>query len=106
MYKVVRLVKTIKDNDGKNIATIQVDLTGDGSTPEPMTVVYGSSQIIGYNDDGSPIYDAKIRQHIKDEEKKFMAEAIKEQKKLCVEKGVDPDLVNILNAEKKVKTNE
>ena len=32
----------------------------------------------------------------------MMAEAIKEQKKLCIANGVDPDLVNIINAEKKV----
>lgn len=44
----------------------------------------------------------EIKQRIKDEKQKFMAEAIKEQKKLCIENGVDPDLVNILNAEKKV----
>ena len=30
-----------------------------------------------------------------------MAAAIKEQKKLCVENGVDPDLVNIIGLEKK-----
>ena len=33
--------------------------------------------------------------------KKLMASAIKEQKKLCVENGVDPDLVNIIGLEKK-----
>lgn len=106
MYKVVRLVKTIKDKDGNDIATIQVDLNGDGSTPSPLTAIYGSAQIIGFNDDGSPIYNMELKQRIKDEEQEFMAEAIKEQKKLCIENGVDPDLVNILNAEKKVNTNE
>lgn len=101
MEKIVRLVKTINDKDGKNIATIQVDLTGDGSTPNPTTAMYGSSQIIGFNDDGSPIYNTEAQQLIRDEEKKFMAEAIKEQRALCVENGVDPDLVNIINLERK-----
>ncbi|PWT33283.1 hypothetical protein DKZ29_06315 [Limosilactobacillus reuteri] len=101
MNKIVRLIKIVKDNKGNDIATIQVELTGDGSTPDPLTAIYGYGQIIGFNDDGSPIYDMEFKQRIKDEEQKFMAEAIKEQKKLCIENGVDPDLVNILNAEKK-----
>ena len=104
MKKIIRLIKKIEQGD-KHIATIQVDLSGDGSTPEPLTVLIGSPHIIGFNDDGSPIYDEGIQQLIKDEEQAFMAEAIKEQKKLFIENGVDPDLVNILNAEKKV-TNE
>ena len=33
--------------------------------------------------------------------RELMAAAIKEQKKLCVENGVDPDLVNIIGLEKK-----
>ena len=36
MYKVVRLVKVIKDNDGNNIATIQVDLRKKSSLKEEI----------------------------------------------------------------------
>ena len=42
---------------------------------------------------------------IKKAETKFMAEAIKEQKAFCEENGVDPDLVNIINAEREVENN-
>ncbi len=105
MKKVVRLIESIKDQNGREIAVIQADLSGDGSTPLPLTTGRGMSHVIGYNDDGSAIIDPIIDELIKDKTKEFMAKAIREQKKLCIENGVDPDLVNILNAEKKV-TNE
>lgn len=106
MEKEIKLKQDVVDNNGNTIATIVVVLNGDGSTPNPMTAGSSASRIIGYNDDGTAIISNNDEELIKTAQQKFMAEAIKEQKKLCVENGVDPDLVNILNAEKKVNTNE
>lgn len=106
MKKIVTLVEDIKDNNGHVVATMLTALRGDGSTPVIQTSSSNQASIIGYQDDGSVILNGATDILIKNAQKKFMATAIKEQKKLCVENSVDPDLVNILNAEKKVNTNE
>lgn len=101
--KTVGLSEDVKDNNGVVIAHLSTELTGMGETPRITTVV-GSSTVIGYADNGTPIMassDEEKQQIIKDAEQKMMAIAIKEQKKLCVENGVDPDLVNIIGLEKK-----
>ena len=102
MKKTVILEDEVKNNNEQTIAKMQVYLTGDGSTPNVLTM---GGMPIGYHDDGSPIIPKSSNELIENAQQNFMAEAIKEQKKLCVENGVDPDLVNILNAEKKVGTN-
>ena len=104
MLKEVKLVQNVKNGE-QIIATFQTFLRGDGATPS-ITTVGGYNTIIGYNDDGSAIISHDNDSLIEMERQKFRAEAIKEQKRLCVENGVDPDLVNILNAEKKVNVNE
>lgn len=101
MQKKIVLTEKIKGSDGKDIATLQTNLFGDGSTPEIMAFGDGMSNVIGYRDDGSVILDNSVDLIIEEAKKKFMATAIKEQKKLCVENGVDPDLVNIIGLEKK-----
>lgn len=101
MKKTVILEDEVKNNNEQTIAKMQVYLTGDGSTPNVLTM---GGMPIGYHDDGSPIIPKSSNELIENAQQNFMAEAIKEQKKLCVENGVDPDLVNILNAEKKVNT--
>lgn len=101
--KFVVLGNTVKDKKGV-VAQMRTVLKGDGATPDIMTI--GGEKTIGYNDDGSPIAEQIDSDFLEKEQQKMMAEAIKEQKKLCVENGVDPDLVNILHAEKKVNTNE
>lgn len=104
MEKIIILNDQVKDKNGLVIARFQTYLRGDGSTPVIQTSG-GNNGVIGYDDSGSPIMGIEEDKLIENETRKFMAEAIKEQKKLCVENGVDPDLVNIINAEKKV-TNE
>lgn len=104
MIRELKLVHDVKDN-GRTIATFQTYLRGDGATPQ-ITTIGGVNTIIGYNDDGSAIISREDDSLIEMERQKFRAEAIKEQKKMSVENGVDPDLVNILNAEKKVNVNE
>lgn len=101
MQKNITLVEKVFNYKNEEIATMQTVLTGDGSTP--IITVYGSglSNIIGYNDDGTAIIDNTTNKLIEEAKPKFMAKAIKEQKKLCVENGVDPDLVNIIGLEKK-----
>lgn len=101
MKKTVILEDEVKNNNEQTIAKMQVYLTGDGSTPNVLTM---GGMPIGYHDDGTPILPQSNNVLIENAQQNFMAEAIKEQKKLCVENGVDPDLVNILNAEKKVNT--
>lgn len=101
MQKKVVLTEQVKGSDGKVVATLQANLLGDGSTPEIMAFGNGMSGIIGYRDDGSVILDNSVDLIIDEAKKSFMAKAIEEQKKLCVENGVDPDLVNIIGLEKK-----
>lgn len=105
--KNIVLRKDIKKADGTVIAVMVAYLTGDGSTPSIQTSgAPNYHSVIGYKDDGTPIINHEDDILIENAQQNFMAEAIKEQKKLCVENGVDPDLVNILNAEKKVDTND
>ncbi len=101
MKKTIILNDKVEDNNGLVIATLQTYLRGDGSTPVVQTSG-NNNGVIGYDDNGSPIMGTEEDELIKFAQQQFMAEAIKEQKKLCVENGVDPDLVNIINAEKKV----
>lgn len=106
MEKIIMLRDDIKDKNDNKIAQMTTYLKGDGATPVVQTIGGDMTGIIGYADNGEAIMAEQQDATIKSAQKEFMAEAIKEQKKLCVENGVDPDLVNILNAEKKVKTNE
>lgn len=102
MEKEVRLTETVTDQKGNKIATLITVLNGDGKTPEIVTYGDGST-VIGYNDNGRPIVRSIDERQIKNERQKFMAAAIKEQKTLCEENGVDPDLVNIIGAEREEK---
>ena len=106
MEKTIFLADDVKDNQGNVIVQLSTALKGDGATPIVQTVGTGATGVIGYQDDGSPILSKLSDTFIENAQQNFMAEAIKEQKKLCVENGVDPDLVNILDAEKKVDTND
>lgn len=101
MKKIINLVQDIKDENGEVIATMTTALRGNGETPVIQTLGSSNRSIIGYKDDGSVILAQSDEEVIANAQKRFMAEAIKEQKKLCVENGVDPSLVNILNAEKR-----
>lgn len=100
MEKSVYLCEEIKNEQGNTIAILSTNLIGDGSTPVIQTTG-DTSSIIGYKDDGLPIVSQESDELIKNAQIKFMAKAIKEQKKLCVEKGVDPELVNMINAERR-----
>lgn len=99
----IQLQKTIYDENGRHVAQMHTYLNGDGETPV-VTTIGGIGRIVGYNDDGTAITTKEDDELIKSEQTKFMATAIKEQKALCIEKGVDPDLVNIINAERKSDT--
>lgn len=103
--KNVVLRKDVKKANGTVIAVMVSYLTGDGSTPVIQTSgAPNYHSVIGYKDDGTPIINHEDDMLIENAQKNFMVEAIQEQKKLCVENGVDPDLVNIIGAEKKVNT--
>ena len=82
--------------DDKSFAMSTV-LQGDGATPVVQTIGFDTPS--EYKDDGTPIYTTPDEQ-IKTAQKEFMAAAIAEQKSLCKENGVDPDLVNKVGAEK------
>ena len=82
--------------DDKSFA-MSTMLTGDGSTPVVQTM--GFDTPTEYKDDGTPVYN-KPDDTIKEAQKEFMAAAIAEQKSLCKENGIDPDLVNKVGAEK------
>lgn len=102
MKKTVVLQDEIRDENDNKVAEMITYLRGDGSTPVVQTMGGYSTGIIGYDNNGGPIFSNVTDENIKMAEEKMMAEAIKEQKKLCIANGVDPDLVNIINAEKKV----
>ena len=106
MEKIILLRDYVKDNDGALIATLETYLRGDGATPMIQAMGGSGSNIIGYKDNGEAIIDERADADIEAAKTKLMAEAIKEQKKFCIEKGVDPDLVNIINAERGAKKNE
>lgn len=91
----------IKNDKNEVIARMRVILNGDGSTPNIMTM--GTSNPIGYEDDGTPIFPKTDDNLIKQRQKKMMAEAIKVQKQLTKENGIDPSVVNIIDAEKENK---
>lgn len=100
MEKQIYLKENIKDNNGNVIATMATTLNGDGATPSIVTLG-GEGSIIGYSDDGRAIVERADDQLIKAKRQEFMSKAIEEQKKLCIENGVDPELVNIINAERR-----
>lgn len=85
--------------DDKSFA-MSTMLTGDGSTPVVQTM--GFDTPTEYKDDGTPVYTTPDEQ-IKTAQKEFMAAAIAEQKSLCEENGVNPDLVNKVGAEKETE---
>jgi hypothetical protein len=97
--KTVILTDTIENSKGQRIAEMQTHLTGDGSTPVVMTM--GTSEPIGYTDEGKVILPDDDDAIIKKRQQEFMAAAIAEQKDFCKQNGVDPSLVNIIGAENK-----
>lgn len=101
MEKVVILKDSVLDDNGDVVAEMVTRLEGDGATPLVQTT--GPAEVLGFNDDGTPIINMSEEHDklIESAQQYFMAEAIKEQKKLCVENGVDPSLVNVIDAEKK-----
>lgn len=101
MEKVVILKDSVLDGNGNVVAEMVTRLEGDGATPLVQTT--GPAEVLGFNDDGTPIVNMSEEHDklIEKAQQDFMAEAIKEQKKLCVENGVDPSLVNVIDAEKK-----
>lgn len=103
--KTVTLTGTIVDEKtGNTIMNMRTTLAGDGSTPK--TVVFGGSDtIIGYNDDGSPRISKATTETRDANLQKFRATAIKEQKILTKENGIDPSVVNNYGDENKVKEN-
>lgn len=85
--------------DDKSFAMSTV-LKGDGATPVVQTIGFDTPS--EYKDDGTPVYNTPDEQ-IKEAQKEFMAAAIAEQKSLCKENGVDPNLVNKVGAEKQAE---
>lgn len=85
--------------DDKSFAMSTI-LKGDGATPVVQTIGFDTPS--EYKDDGTPVYNTPDEQ-IKEAQKEFMAAAIAEQKSLCKENGVDPNLVNKVGAEKQTE---
>ena len=98
MKKKVVLTDEVKDSNDQLIAQMRVILNGDGSTPNVMTM--GTDNPLGYNDDGTPIFPDIDDSLLKSAQQRMMAEAIKVQKQLTKENGIDPSVVNIIDAEK------
>lgn len=96
--KVINLYEEVKDDNGSVKYRIDTVLSGNGETPILRTI--GLEKPIGYNDNGEAIISEVDEEDLKKRQKNFMAEAIRVQKDLCVENGVDPSLVNYFGAEK------
>lgn len=92
-----------KNEKGQQEYGLRTVLAGDGKTPRVMTV--GFDTPIGFDDTGKPIY-REIDEELEQVQQEFMAEAIKEQKKLSEANGIDPSVVNIIGAEKEATDNE
>lgn len=90
MKKEVYLTDTVTDESGADIAVMKVVLDGDGSVPNIMT----QGLTVGYHDDGTPILPDDNDGLLKQAHQKMMAAAIKEQKQLTKENGMDPSVVN------------
>lgn len=101
--KVVNLYEEVKDNNGNVKYRIDTMLSGNGETPILRTI--GLEKPIGYTDSGEAIISEVNEEELKKRQKDFMAEAIRVQKDLCVENGVDPNLVNYFGAEKESANN-
>lgn len=82
-----------KDEKGNILARISVVLEGDGTLPNVLTQG-GEQFIIGYDDYGTPIYAQVQEAELAELQRQFMAEAIKEQKRMTAENGLDPNMVN------------
>lgn len=88
--------------DGNVLMNLKSVLYGDGATPTYISFGTGDT-IEGYNDDGSPILSDLLEKEQKQVEQQFMAYLIKEQKAFSKENGIDPSVVNIIDAEKENK---
>ena len=100
MQKTVVLEDNVKDEQGVT-AQMRAVLTGDGATPEVMT--RGEKVVVGYNDDGTPMYQQVDENTLQSAQQEFMAAAIKEQKRLTKDNGGDPSKVNVIGAETETK---
>lgn len=92
--KSVTLDGTVIDEQtGNTLMNMRTTLLGDGATPQ--TLVYGGEDsIIGYNDDGTVRIASATKEERDKNLVKFRARAIKEQKELSKENGIDPNVVN------------
>ena len=97
MEKVTIITDTVLNASGDEFAHMRVVLTGDGSTPNIQTI--GTKNRIGYHDDGTPIVAKEDDEILKQHQQAMMAEAIKSQKILSKEKGIDPSVVNKIGDE-------
>lgn len=100
MQKTVVLEDYAKDEQGVT-AQMRAVLTGDGATPEVMT--RGEKVMVGYNDNGTPMYQQMDENTLQSAQQEFMAAAIKEQKQLTKDNGGDPSKVNVIGAEAETK---
>lgn len=92
--KSITLDGTVVDEQtGNTLMNMRTTLLGDGATPQ--TLVYGGEDsIIGYNDDGTVRIASATKEERDKNLVKFRARAIKEQKELSKENGIDPSVVN------------
>lgn len=99
LQKETSLVYDYKDKYGNVLARLSTTLTGDGSTPVIMTSG-GVQNTIGYDDYGTPIFSEIDGDELESLRREFMANAIKVQKEMTSDNGIDPSVVNMIGAEK------
>lgn len=87
---------TLEYDDENKPYKFQTVLIGDGTTPVVMAM--GTNSIIGYNDDGTPIFKGLDETQLKADQQEFMASAIATQKQLTADNGLDPETVNTKEA--------
>lgn len=93
----IYLTDKIKDQNGNTIASLQTTLVGDGKTPLVQTT--GESNVIGFKDDGTPIFRKNKNEDniIENAQHKFMSNAIKIQKIITQQNGNDATNINMIH---------
>ncbi len=91
------LKQEYQDENGNVVYTLSTSLLGDGQTPVVQTI--GSSNPVGFSDNGFPIMPTLDEDKLQTDQQAFMAKAIAVQKMLSEANGIDPSVVNTIGAE-------
>ncbi|QYU58216.1 hypothetical protein K1728_02035 [Weissella confusa] len=94
----INLSDEVVGPNGELVAVFETEILGDGATP--LVITKGVNPVIvGYSDNGLPIFSDKTDELIAEKHQQFMAEVIRIQKKFTEHNGGNPANVNLMGAE-------